>query len=339
MKQEKLEEKVKQTFREQGFEVEKEGERFKASKDGVEKFLEAYSSEKFSEDEVLEKDHDSIVFVDEGLSGLKDEIDVSIIYGERTRKEYELPSYEVVGDIAVVSELTVDKNEAIEGILDHHPHVETILLKKGGLKGEFRVGDYEKLHGEETETVHREFGIDLKVDPTEAYFSERFSTERDRVVSQIEEGEEVLVMFAGVGPFAVMAGRNAQPEKVVAVEKNPKAYEYMKDNIRRNNLEDRVKAFCGDVKDIEYRHRFDRIVMPLPGSADEFLDLAMKMIEDEGTIHYYRFQEEGDWGAIEDEIREAADEKDLEYEIMERVICGERGPSVDRVCVDISISR
>ncbi|MFB6115626.1 MAG: hypothetical protein ABEK04_05090, partial [Candidatus Nanohalobium sp.] len=150
MEQQKLEEKVRETFEEQGFKVEEEDNRFKALREGEEKILEVYSSEKYSESEVLEKEHEGIVFVDEGLSSLKEEMEVSIIYNEEKETEYELPSYEIIGDIAVISELTVDEDEAVEGILDHHPHVETILLKKGGLKGEFRVGDYEKLYGEET---------------------------------------------------------------------------------------------------------------------------------------------------------------------------------------------
>lgn len=339
MEQQKLEEKVRKTFEEQGFKVEKERDRFKASKEGEEKVLEVYSSEKYEESEVLEEGHEGIVFVDEGLSGLKEEMDVSIIYNEEKEAEYELPSYEIIGDIAVISELTVDEGEAVEGILDHHPHVKTILLKKGGLKGEFRVGDYEKLYGEETETVHREFGCEFKVDPTKAYFSERFSTERDRIVSQIEGCEKVLVMFAGVGPFAVMAAKNASPEKVVGVEKNPEACDYMKENVKLNDVDDTVEAFCGDVTEIDYTEKFDRIVMPLPGSADEFLALAMELTEDNGVIHYYRFLEEQNWEELESEIEQVSREKGLEYEILDRVKCGERGPTVDRVCIDIKVLR
>lgn len=339
MEQQKLEEKVRETFEEQGFKVEEEKDGLKASKNGEEKVLEVYSSEKYEESEVLEEDHEGIVFVDEGLSSLKEEIDISIIYNEEKKAEYELPSYEIIGDIAVISELTVDEEEAVEGILDHHPHVKTILLKKGGLKGEFRVGDYEKLYGEETETVHKEFDCEFKVDPTKAYFSERFSTERDRIVSQIKEDEKVLVMFAGVGPFAVMAAKNASPETVVGVEKNPEAYRYMKENIQLNNLEGAVETFCGDVSDIDYKENFDRIVMPLPGSADEFLGLAMELVEDYGVIHYYRFLEDGDWGELEEEIEQISGDRGLEYEILDKVKCGERGPTVDRVCIDIKILR
>lgn len=339
MKQSKLEEEVREIFEQQGFKVRKEGKKFKASRNGEEKTLQLYSSENFSEEEVLQKSTEGIIFVDEGLSDLKGQIDISIIYDDEGEEEYDLPSYELIGDIAVISEMTVDEEEAVKGILNYHPHVETILLKKGGLKGEFRVGDYEKIYGEETETVHKEFGVELKVDPTEAYFSERFSTEQNRVISQIKGGEKVLVMFAGVGPFAIMAAENAEPEKVVAVEKNPEACEYMKQNIERNNLEDKIQAICDDVKTVDYEEKFDRIIMPLPGSADKFLPLAMDLIEDEGVIHYYRFLEEKRWEGLEKEVAETADEKSLSYEILDKVVCGERGPSVDRVCIDIQVSR
>ena len=146
-------------------------------------------------------------------------------------------------------------------------------------------------------------------------------------------------MFAGVGPFAVMAGKNSEPEKVVAVEKNPEACEYMKQNIEMNKLRGKIEAFCGDVKEIEYGQRFDRIVMPLPGSADEFIGLAMDLVEDNGVVHYYRFLEEGNWEELDEEIKVAAEQKGLDYEILDGVVCGERGPSVDRVCMDIRISR
>ncbi|MFB6216740.1 MAG: class I SAM-dependent methyltransferase family protein, partial [Candidatus Aenigmatarchaeota archaeon] len=167
-----------------------------------------------------------------------------------------------------------DRDEAVEGILAHQ-NVKTILLKKGGLKGEYRVGDYEILYGEETETVHKEFGCRFRVDPTKVYFSERFSTERKRVVDQIKDGEKVLVMFAGVGPFAIMAAKLANPGKVVAVEKNPDGAEYLKENAELNKVEDVVEGIEGDVAEVVPElGTFDRIIMPLPESAQEFLPLA-----------------------------------------------------------------
>jgi len=341
MRQQKLEDKVQALFEEQGFEVTKNGNRIKAE-NGKKIEISVFSSSKYTEHEVISQVEEAeLVFVDEEMVHVQDRLDNEIsIIKEESNEEYDLPSYELIGDIAVINELVdMDKQEAVEGILGHHPRTKTILLKKEGLRGEFRVGDYEKLYGDETETVHKEFGCRFKVDPTKVYFSERFSTERNRVVSQIEEDEKVLVMFAGVGPFAIMAARNRNPEKVAAVEKNADAVDYMKDNVELNNVEDTVEVFEGDVNDvIPELGDFDRIFMPLPGTANEFLDIAFENVEKEGFIHYYRFLEDGNWDDLIEEIERGSDRAGRNYEIEDRVVCGHKGPGVDRVCIDIHLT-
>lgn len=335
MKQQKLEEKVRELFKRQGFRLEEIENGFKAEKEELELELKVFSSENYDLTEIEEKvSEEDRVFVDEDLSKVKNIIDneVSVLEEEREEPDFETPSYEVIGDIAVISDLArVDREEAVDGIL-HHQNLKTILLKKGSLEGEFRVGNYEKLYGEETETVHKEFGCEFRVDPTRVYFSERFSTERKRVVDKIEDGEKVLVMFAGVGPFAILAAKLAEPEKVVAVEKNPEAVDYMEENILINSAEDKVEAIEGDVEEVVPElGKFDRIIMPLPESANEFLELASEHTEYNGVIHYYRFLEDDNWKVLEEEVSEKVNN----FKTLNRVECGERGPSVKRVCIDI----
>lgn len=324
MEQEKLEEKAAEILEREGFRIE-DGV---ARKPGVELELGIYSSEKFSEEDV---DHSKDkIFVDEGL-------EVEESYTIEEEKEHDLPSFEIIGEIAIINDLSeTERDDAVEGILAHHD-VKTILLKTEGLSGEFRVGEYEALYGEDTETEHREHGKKFRVDPTEVYYSERFSTERKRVADQIEEGDKALVMFAGVGPFAVLFAEKA--EKVVSVEKNPEACVYLKENIALNNLEDRVKAYCGDVRDIvpNLEEKFDRVVMPLPESAIEFMDIAIDSLKDCGTIHLYSFVEDEDFRPVEEKIERILSEKDLEFEIVDRVRCGYKSPSEDRYCFDIKI--
>lgn len=339
MEQQKLEEKVRELFERQGFELESIENGFHAEKEGEELPLKVFSSESFEPEDIsdLVKPGDK-VFVDGELAEVEDRIenDVSVLEEEEDGKEFDTPSYEVIGDIAVINDLAgVDREEAVEGIL-HHQNVKTILLKKEGLSGEFRVGEYEKLYGEDTETTHVEFGCRYRVDPTKVYFSERFSTERKRVVDRIEDGEKVLVMFAGVGPFAILAARDAEPEKVIAIEKNPAGADYLKENIRLNGVEDVVEGIEGDVREVVPElGKFDRVIMPLPESADEFLELAFEHAEDNGVIHYYRFVEDGNMDAVLTEISDAAVNPGVDYGIVDQVECGERGPSVKRVCVEI----
>lgn len=339
MRQADLEQKVRELFERQGFNVEKESGGFRAC-NGKEMVLKAFSSENYSIGEVEENvESGDLVFVDPELSELQEvlENEVSVLREEEEKPDYETPSYEVIGDIAVINDLAgVEEEEAVSGILHHQPHVETVLLKEDGLSGEFRVGDYRKLHGDETETVHTEHGCKYLVDPTQVYFSERFATERERVVSQIEPGEKVLVMFAGVGPFAIMAAKKAEPGKVVAVEKNPAGADYLKRNIELNNVEDTVEGVEGDVAEVvPGLGKFDRVIMPLPESSHEFLPLALEHLEDNGVVHYYRFLENGDWELLEREVARAARDTGIDYEILDKVVCGQRAANIDRVCLEV----
>ncbi len=324
MDQEKLEEKVAEILGREGFEI-KEGV---ARKTYVELELGIYSSEKYSEEDIdYSKDK---IFVDQGL-------DVESAYTVEEEKDYDLPSFEIIGEIAIINDLSGrKKREAVEGILAHHD-VKTILLKTEGLSGEFRVGEYETLYGEETETIHKEHGYRFRVDPTKAYYSERFATERKRVAEQVNQGEKVLVMFAGVGPFAVLCAEKA--DKVVAVEKNPEACEYLKNNIELNNFENKIEAFCGDVREIvpELDEKFDRVIMPLPESAIEFLDVAVDSLNDDGVIHLYSFVEDKNFSPVEEELENVVSKRGREYQIVERARCGYKSPSEDRYCIDIEL--
>lgn len=340
MEQGEIESRVQKIFEEQGFRVSKQGNRLNAE-NGKNLSIAVFSSERYSTEDVeADVRPGDLVFVDEELDEVQGSIenDVSIIKSD-DREQYELPSYELIGDIAVINELVgIAREEAVKGIKAHHPRVKTVLLKADALEGEFRVGEYEKLYGDETETLHREFGCRFKVDPARVYFSERFSTERNRVVSQVQNGEELLVMFAGVGPFAVMAARNRNPARVMAVEKNPVAVEYMIQNIELNGVADTVEAVEADVKEaVPELGMFDRIVMPLPGQAEEYLGLAFEHVKHGGTIHYYRFAETGEWGEVLKEVEKAADEAGKDFEVLKKVVCGHRGPGTDRVCLDILV--
>jgi tRNA (guanine37-N1)-methyltransferase len=249
------------------------------------------------------------------------------------------PSYERLGDIVILDEDDPDRARRIaDAIVESDLRAETVVNRASKVSGELRVREWDVLVGESTETVHREYGHEFALDIAEVYFSPRLATERHRVIEQVTEGEHALDMFAGVGPFAVpMAGRGAD---VVACDLNPVAVAYLRENARRNGVEDRVTAIEGDARDLvgEYRGWADRLVMNLPHTAVEFLDAAVALAGDECVLHYYDIQHEDDpFGPGTRAIREAAEPSyDVAVET-ERVVRS-YAPHEFNVCLDVRLT-
>ncbi|MFB6166714.1 MAG: class I SAM-dependent methyltransferase family protein [Candidatus Nanohaloarchaea archaeon] len=271
--------------------------------------------------------------------GLKDILEEKLTEGEM---EHLVTSFDIVGDIAIVKvpeELEHRKDVIAEAVMEQHKNVETVLRKTGERKGEYRVADYEILEGDSTETVHREHGCRFMLDPTEVYFSERLGHERERVVGKAGEGETVVDMFAGVGPFTVMLARKRDAE-VYAFESNPDAVSYMERNVEMNHVEERVHVFEGDVREKlpEVEVKADRVMMNLPGGSQDFVGLALEKVKEGGTVHYYSFESKDElWDEAEDRVEELFEEEGASVEIEESVVCGHYNPAVERVCFDVVV--
>ncbi len=90
---------------------------------------------------------------------------------------------------------------------------------------------------------------------------------------------------------------------------------------------------------VEHKHRkFDRILMPLPKSAEDFLHLALKSIKKKGIIHFYDFLNEKDIpDAAIKKIKKACKKAKKKYKIIHYNKCGQFSPHVYRVCVDFKV--
>jgi len=202
-----------------------------------------------------------------------------------------------VGDIAIVEvppELTDQKKEIGEAILKAHKHISTVLAKSGSVEGVYRIRDFEVIAGsEKTATIYREYGCVYHVDIAKAYFSPRLSTEHNRVASQVKEGETIVDLFAGVGPFAIPIAKKHKNVRVYAVDVNPDAIALLKRNIAVNRAEKQVVPILGDARQIvrqQLSGKADRVIMNLPETALEFVDVACEALKpDGGIMHYYGF--------------------------------------------------
>ncbi|MBN2094677.1 MAG: class I SAM-dependent methyltransferase family protein [Candidatus Aenigmarchaeota archaeon] len=255
-----------------------------------------------------------------------------LLAGVLTEEEMKFaPSaFDMVGDIAIIwipDELKSKEREIGEKLLSFK-NLKTVLKRESAVEDEFRVRRYSLLAGEDKrETIYVEYGSRYKVDVTKAYFSPRLGNERERIVGLVQEGEKVLVMFAGIGPYAIQIAKRAKPEMVYAVEINPEAVRYMEENVRLNKVGRRVRFFCGDVREVvpKLEERFDRIIMPLPKDAETFLDVARGASQDGAVIHLYVFAE-----SREDALSKVKED----VEVLDVVECGTYSAKISRYCVD-----
>ena len=224
---------------------------------------------------------------------LKDELSEDEIETLRT-------SFDTIGEIVIleIPDNLEDKKQIIGDAALEFTKRRSVFMKKSAIKGTTRVRDLEFLSGiDDSVTIHKEHGARLKLDVREVYFSPRLATERKRVMESVSDGEKILDMFCGIGPYPILIARNKNVD-ITAVDINEAAIKYLNENIKLNKLKGNITTYCGDVREVSesFNFKFDRIIMNLPGLAYTFLDVAVNLIEDNGIINYYEFSDSYEQG-------------------------------------------
>jgi len=255
-------------------------------------------------------------------------------------------SYEIIGSrekaVAIVEiPEGLQKKKIANQILTRHKNVKSILRKISERKGIHRITEYELLAGNSnTEVIHKEHYCKFKLDPKLVYFSPREGTERIRIANQVKPKETIMLMFAGIGAYAIItAKKQPKVKKIISVEINPSSYEYMKENIRLNKLSDKIIPILGDVKSEckGWYGKCNRVIMPLPYDAWKFLDLAFKCLRSDGIIHMYIIEREEN---VEKKVKSIIDKfskkikRKTKYRIKKTL---PYAPRTYKYCVDIKI--
>lgn len=252
-------------------------------------------------------------------------------------------SFDTLGNIIIIEipkELQKKEKMIGEALLKTHKSIKTVLKKAGIHKGAFRTQKMSVIAGEKKkETTYIENSVRLKLDVEKVYFSPRLSTERARINSLVKPGEEVLVMFSGCGPYVFNIAKNTEASHVHGIEINPIGHKYALINKELNHAIN-TTLIKGNVSKVvpKLKQKFDRILMPLPKSAEDFLDTAL-MASKKGTIiHFYDFLHEKDVPkkAIE-KIEKACKKAKRKYKVLNYVKCGQHSPRTFRICVDVKI--
>ncbi|MEM1553007.1 MAG: class I SAM-dependent methyltransferase family protein [Candidatus Bathyarchaeia archaeon] len=256
-------------------------------------------------------------------------------------------SYDIVGDIAIIrlTEKSRKYSQIIaETVMKIHKNVRTVLAQIGPVHGDYRLRKLEHVAGEKrTTAIHKESGCLFSVDVDKCYFSPRLFYERMRVAKLVKYGETVVNMFAGVGCFSLVIAKHSNASKIYSIDINPIAIQYMKENVRLNRAFGKVIPIEGDAKEIIQKilHNIaDRVLMPLPEKAFEYLPYALLALKDgKGWIHYYDFEhaakEENAVEKVKVKVSKRLEELGVKFEIPFGKIVRTTGPNWYQVVLDI----
>ena len=247
-------------------------------------------------------------------------------------------SFDNIGDVLVVKlvdELLPMKHEIGDALLKVSSSTRAVFLDHG-VKGELRIRDLELIAGSGgSETRHRESGVTIMTDPAKVYYNPRLATERERVASMVKDGEVIIDMFAGVGPFPLTICRYARPKAVYAIDLNHDAVEYMRTNIKLNHFSN-IVPMEGDARElIKDLPMADRIIMNLPQIAQEFLPDALARTKKGGIVHMHKIMGREESDKVIALIIDEMNSKGLKCRLSEKRDLKTYSPSASVYVIDI----
>jgi tRNA (guanine37-N1)-methyltransferase len=271
----------------------------------------------------------------------------TVLSPEETSQVYS--AFDQIGSIVIIKipdALLPKKLVIAQAILENIKTAKSVFAQVSAVQGDFRVRDLEFLAGENTTlTEYKEHGCRFRVDVAKAYFSPRLSTERQRIAEMVQDNEIIVNMFAGVGTYSIVIAKANRTCKVYSIDSNDAAAELCTINAKLNKVHDRVESIAGDaakvIKD-RLARTADRVLMPLPERAKEFVDDAVLALKPGGgIIHYFAHVRAENKKSSQDaglaDAREAFSKYDYAIKCIRTV--REVGPRFYQVVADVSVNR
>ncbi|MFX0014714.1 MAG: class I SAM-dependent methyltransferase family protein [Promethearchaeota archaeon] len=195
-----------------------------------------------------------------------------------------------VGILELKPELLPWKKEIGEKYLEFLPELRTITHKTGITRTSKRKPDNEVLAGDiNTITLHKELGCKFWVDALKLTFSNGNHAERHRMIRTSKNHEQIIDMFACVGNLSLAIAIHNPTVRIIGIEINPYAFNFLEKNIQENHVFDRYKALFGDNRKITPKNWADRVIMGYFTIDDIQLTTALASLNQEhgGVIHVH----------------------------------------------------
>jgi tRNA (guanine37-N1)-methyltransferase len=163
----------------------------------------------------------------------------------------DIPSgFQIVGHVAhlnlrdhylpykqLIANVILDKNSSLKTVINK---IDTV-----GEESQYRTFSYEVLAGpDDMEVELKEQNCMFRFNYAKVYWNSRLNTEHERLVQRFRSGTAICDVMAGIGPFALPAGKNDC--FVWANDLNPESYAALKTGIKLNKVGGFVQPFNED---------------------------------------------------------------------------------------------
>ena len=257
--------------------------------------------------------------------------------------------FQTLGKVIILKlhpDLIIHKNIIAQKLMDLLPSTESVYLNKGIIKGSFRTPEnIEYVAGKEDSIViHKEHGVSYKFDFTKIMISQGNLAERKHLATLVKDGEVIVDMFAGIGYFSLPIAKISNPKQIYSIEINPYSFKFLVENIKLNQLENKITPINGDCKEEVLKLsnngvKADRVIMGVFPAPKEYIKEALTLHKETGTFYHYEGVIDNDnYSDLYQEFEKIVKENQLGSELIDKRIVKSYGPRLYHVVLDICVS-
>ncbi len=255
-----------------------------------------------------------------------------------------LPSgYSVIGEIAVFRHLnpkiSAYKRTIGEHLISIDPQVK-IVVEQLDTVSSYRKPVIEHVAGEKrTQTIHKEFNTIFNIDLVMVTFSSGNKNERNHLVQTVSDNEVICDMFACIGNLSLPIVVNKPSVRIYGVEWNQRAFDFLKQNIEANKVDERYFPIYGDNRKSTPKNFATRVLMGYFDIDCNQFRCALEAIENQGWIHYHSIAPRGNLEQPQEIIEQARNESGYKIEVKEIRQIKKYSPRLNHLCSDIFVEK
>ncbi|MEM2636965.1 MAG: 50S ribosomal protein L11 methyltransferase [Candidatus Korarchaeota archaeon] len=209
------------------------------------------------------------------------------------------------------------------------------IFAQRSINGITRKPDLVLIAGEDIEKVYfEELGARFVMPIKEVMFSRGNHGEKVRLIKLVREGECIVDLFACIGQWSIVLGVNTKAKRIDAIDINPTAVEYLRENIELNKLQSKVFAHLGDCREVAPKDAADRVIAGVIFEPEKFIETEVSTIRKRGIIHYHYLSKTPN----NDEIKKIFSQYATVYSIESHLVKS-YAPSVFHYVADVEVEK